>query len=126
MSELLKLRLSYLNAIHQLENVLTEQENDLSGNISPDEIREFLNKQRIRSYLNQARMAYDQLGLRLGETVPEKWLEGLTKNEKIIFIERFTHKKRFSEIASLMGLDIQDVKKSFHRALLKVQKKVGG
>jgi DNA-directed RNA polymerase specialized sigma subunit len=123
---LLKMRLSYRNTIHQLENVLIEQENDLSGNISSDEIRDFLHKQRIRSYLNQARMAYEQLGLRLGEAVPEKFLGDLTKDEKIVFTERFTNKKRFSEIASMLNTQMDDVKKTFNRALLKVQKRMGG
>lgn len=119
---LLELRAVYKKNIKELESQLLPESDVFGYLMNYKTIRNYLYNQRIRGYLNNLRKAYETLGLRIGEEVDPLWLEGLTELEKAIFVNRFTEKKNYPEIAAKYNLTVKEVKQIFRSSLRTVLK----
>lgn len=124
--EWLQLRAFYERNMHELSSRLEEEETDLSGEIQQGDILNYLFTREIKEDLHRLHMAYEKLGIRLGEGIPTAWLEGLSQMEKHILLMRFKGKRRYSEIADQVSLPVDVVRHTFNHSLREVIKKAGG
>ncbi|WP_382401489.1 hypothetical protein [Lentibacillus salinarum] len=125
MSKSLQLRANYKAHIHELETILPNGTDSLSGDVEDKDIINYLHKRRVQYRLTNLRTAYNFLGIRRGEKIPREWLEGLTEKEQQIFLEYFENRRGYTEIASLMELEQKEIKKIVRSSLQQVMKQAG-
>ncbi|WP_126430072.1 sigma factor-like helix-turn-helix DNA-binding protein [Brevibacillus marinus] len=99
---------------------LKEKETDLSFHRKPEDLDLYLRKNEILTMMNHCQLAYQQLGLRLGEKIDEDWLEILEPLEKKIFLLRFEQQLSFGEIKSLLGIPEHKTRQTFDRVIRKL------
>lgn len=126
MCDMLRLRANYKESIHQFKSILPEDTTDINGTARDQDIVDYLHRRRVQHGLNDLVIAYDFLGFRRGETIPNGWLKGMNETGRSIFLKHYVDKQGYTVIASQMGLDREMVAKIFKSSLQQVMKNAGG
>lgn len=129
MDDFLELRRSYQISMKTLESCLHVGDYDFDDHIPErvdwNAIKRELHNEEVRAMLNNMRIGYECLGLRLGGSVKAEWLENLSPIEKTIFLLRYRRKKGFLAISEITGISPIEAQRIFRSALNKVMKNIG-